>query len=186
MSKLDEFSYQHLFEGKRGSIKLDAFLRLISEYETALASRDANSTAIDTKASVILSATIALSLASLGFANDYFEKSVITSVVLMIYALAMGSASFFCMKTLWARKQHSLGVIPHIRDVNRGFAEEVMLDDDLELLINKIDKLDCANETMKRITGAKSENIIIAQNIFAFTSAALLASGLFALLLRLY
>lgn len=181
----DKYSYQYLFQGKREGIKLDSLLRLIAEYETALSSRDANSIAMDSKASVILSATIALSLASIGFANEYIGKNAVTVIVLTAYSGFMALSAFFCMKVLWAKKQNSVGIIPHIRDVNHNYADEVMAENDFEFLIDKLDKLDAANKDMKRVTGDKSYSMIIAQNVFAYGSSALLLFGLAALFLRL-
>jgi len=187
MAELDEHTYQKLLHGKE--LDFDALLRIVSEYQSALESYSATSDSIDSKAGVILSATIAISLASIAY---IFAQNVsdINTVILSLYSLALIVSGAFCVRVLWARKQVIGGAIPKLRDSNFSLSRQVIenpkgLPSDRERQLVKLDKLDAACRHMKPVVHTKSSAIKAAQNIFALSSGAVFLVYFVTLLCRL-
>lgn len=188
MADLDEFSYQRLSHNKE--VNFDALLRLISEYETALNSINSACDAIDSKAGVILSASIAIALGSIGYIFSQSSQTV-EHIPLAIYAFCLGLSAVFCMMVIWARKHISSGVLPEVRDTNfslarQFFSSEHPRNSDIEFQLVKLDALDGACDDMRPIVKRKSRYIKLAQNWFSLSSAIVFAVYFIALISRLY
>ena len=146
-----------------------------AEYQSIVDDYNNASDAIDSKAGVILSAVIAISLASLAFI--FAENlSQINAVILSTYALSLAIAGVFCMKVLQVKVHVTGGVIPKLRETNFSFSRQMVansdgLPSDQERQLVKLDKLDSSVRLLQPIVKKKSDRIKLAQNIFAGSSA---------------